>query len=550
MHAAVSAGADAVYLGGKEFSARMNARNFDEAEMKGAVQFCHEHGVKLYVTLNTQIYDRKMEQALRYAFFLYQCGADALIVSDLGLISLLRRYLPDFELHASTQMAGHNAAAAEYLYELGVSRMVCARELSEKNLRTLCRNSPIEIEMFVHGALCASQSGGCLMSSLIGGRSGNRGECAQPCRLPYNGSYPLSLKDLCLAAHMRSLLTAGVASLKIEGRMKSPEYVSGVVAVYRRLIDERRDATAEELRQLAALFSRSGFTDGYFTGRLDESMLGRRTDEDKKAGKAVRTLKRSSERPLAEINAPVRTHTLPERIQAPEGAAHTASRGERNTARFYDPEAIPDTDYFDIIYLPLDRYDGRADGVLLPPVIPDSELSRVWQELERARERGARHVMVSNLGQLSLAARSGLSVHIDYRFNLYNGWAAESLSRYGDVLLSPELTLPQMRDIRADKNAIVYGRIPLMTLERPTGKRTLTDRRGIRFPVIREGGRELLLNSVPVYMADRQSELRRAGIVCRHFLFTIETRRQTEDIIKKYQEGAPAAGAVTRIKAK
>lgn len=280
LEAAVYAGADAVYIGGKLFNARMGAKNFDNDSIERAVGFCHERGVRLYVALNTVIYDRVMREAVEYAVFLYNAGVDALIVSDIGLISAIRAAIPDFELHASTQMVGNNLAAARYVYEMGLTRMVAARELSEENIRTLCGLSPVEIEIFVHGALCASQSGGCLMSSMIGGRSGNRGECAQPCRLPYNGEYPLSLRDNCLASHMRSLFSCNVSSFKIEGRMKSPAYVYGVTAKYRELIDSQRDAAKGEVASLAALFSRSGFTDGYFTGRK-EAMTGVRTDENK-----------------------------------------------------------------------------------------------------------------------------------------------------------------------------------------------------------------------------------------------------------------------------
>ncbi|MBQ8911840.1 MAG: U32 family peptidase, partial [Clostridia bacterium] len=264
LRAALLAGAAAVSLGGTLFNARMNARNFDRPAIIKAVKDCHERGVRLYVTQNTLVVDRQMKDALEFAGFLYEAGVDALIVADLGLALEIKKRFPDFPLHASTQMSGHNVKAAEFLKELGFERMVCARELSGENIRTLCKSSPIEIEAFVHGALCVSHSGQCLFSSIVGGRSGNRGECAQPCRLPYNGKYPLSLKDNCLAGHVKELIDMGVASLKIEGRMKSPEYVYSVVSAYRGLLDEQRDATAEEIRRLADVFSRDGFTDGYF----------------------------------------------------------------------------------------------------------------------------------------------------------------------------------------------------------------------------------------------------------------------------------------------
>lgn len=220
--AAVEAGADAVYIGAKRFGARAYAKNFDTGEISRALSYCRLWGVRLYVTLNTLITDREMDEAIELACELYKIGVDALIVADLGLIREIRRRLPDFELHASTQMSVHNTKGADEAYRLGCARVVPARELSQDNIRKITENSPAEVEVFLHGALCVSFSGQCLFSSLVGGRSGNCGECAQPCRLPYNGKYPLSLSDLSLAAHIPELIELGVSSLKIEGRMKSP----------------------------------------------------------------------------------------------------------------------------------------------------------------------------------------------------------------------------------------------------------------------------------------------------------------------------------------
>ena len=284
--AAVMGGADAVYIGGKMFSARAYAHNFDLDEIKRAVSYCHLHGVKLYVTMNILIYDNELGEALRFAEQLYLAGVDALIVADLGLISLIRERIPDFELHASTQMSVHNSSGADRAYDIGCSRVVLARELSGENIREVTERCKAETEVFLHGALCVCHSGQCLFSSLVGGRSGNRGECAQPCRLPYNnGRYILSLNDLSLAKHIKELISYGVASLKIEGRMKSPDYVYTVTSIYRRLLDEERNSTAKEDNALKAVFSRSGFTDGYFVGNKFGKMTGIRTEEDKRVSK-------------------------------------------------------------------------------------------------------------------------------------------------------------------------------------------------------------------------------------------------------------------------
>ncbi len=544
LEAAVKAGADAVYLGGKNFNARMGAKNFEDGDIVRAVRLCHEKGVRVFVTLNTAVFDRTADRVMEYACFLYNSGVDALIVSDLGLISCLRRTLPDFELHASTQMAGNNLAAARFLYGEGISRMVAARELNRKNLRTLCAHSPIETEVFIHGALCASQSGGCLMSSAIGGRSGNRGECAQPCRLPYNGGYPLSLKDNCLAAHITELMEFGVKSLKIEGRMKSPAYVYGVTAAYRGLIDGKRNATQKEISSLAALFSRDGFTDGYFTGEK-KNMRGVRAESNKRTAKAAGV---GGGRDLHREPIILNRETAVKKETFTPCAGRKARR--MNTARFQSTAQIPDSDFFDIIYLPLDKFCEGANGVILPPVVPDDEYRDVKEKIEKAKEKGAEHILFCNIGQIELALGSGLELHCDYRFNITNSYSAVFMEKYGDVMLSPELTLPQIRDIRCDKAVIVYGRLPLMTLEDPTGKKVLCDRRGVRFPVLTEGGREIVYNSVPVYMADKGGALDAAGITNRHFIFSTESKKEVQSVIYAYKKSQPPKSAFTRIKTK
>lgn len=227
MKSAVFSGADAVYFGGGDFNARIRAKNFTEEEIASGVRFCRERGVKCYAAMNTLVTDRELPQAMRLASFFAECGVDAFIVQDTGLASLLKR-ATQIPLHASTQMTVHTLDGILALAEAGFSRVVLSRELSQADLRYILMHAPCEIEVFVHGALCMCYSGQCYMSSLIGNRSGNRGACAQPCRLPYQDGYSLSLKDLCLLKYVKDLEQMGVSSLKIEGRMKSPEYVAAV----------------------------------------------------------------------------------------------------------------------------------------------------------------------------------------------------------------------------------------------------------------------------------------------------------------------------------
>lgn len=287
LRAAVMNGADAVYFGLKNFGARRTAKNFTVSEAREAVSFCHARGVKAYITTNTLLFDRELPEFFALAREISSMGADAVLVQDLGVLSMLRECLPDLPLHASTQMTILNAEGAKKAAALGCTRAVAARELSGEDLRKLCADSPIEIEAFIHGAHCFCYSGQCYFSACIGGRSGNRGGCAQPCRLAYgydkrDDAYPLSLKDMSLAGHLREMEEMGVKSLKIEGRLKRPEYAAITARIYSQALKNGREPTADELATLAAVFSRDGFTDGYFTGQKDDpDMLGRRTEAAK-----------------------------------------------------------------------------------------------------------------------------------------------------------------------------------------------------------------------------------------------------------------------------
>lgn len=283
LRAAVCNGADAVYLGADTFNARINARNFSAADLQEAVVYCHVRGVKVHLTLNTLVLDREMPRAAELIRLAASCGVDAFIVQDLGVVSLCRQLAPDVPIHASTQMSIHSLDGVMEAAALGCSRVVLARELPAEEIAHICKKSPVEIEVFVHGALCMCYSGQCYLSSVIGRRSGNRGQCAQPCRLPYgygrfeSTRYPLSLKDNCLAGELDELRRMGVASIKIEGRMKRPEYVAIVTRAYRTVLNGGK-LTPSDLQELETAFSRQGFTDGYFRGQTGSDMFGRRQE--------------------------------------------------------------------------------------------------------------------------------------------------------------------------------------------------------------------------------------------------------------------------------
>ena len=757
LEAAFAAGADAVYLGGSRFNARLNARNFDPAELREAVTHAHRMGGRVYLTLNTLVWDRELPDALEAAYEAATAGVDALIIADVGAAALIHRALPNLPLHASTQLSGHNAAVGEVLAPFGFSRFVIARETSLPDLAAAVAHNPLEVEVFIHGALCVSHSGQCLFSSVVGGRSGNRGECAQPCRLPYTNdnfdrqpssnsprrecaqpcrlpygcescaskpkspakgnrpsprseaeSYPLSLKDLSLASHVPALIEAGVSSLKIEGRMKSPGYVSGVTAIWRRLLDERRAATPDEMAALSDLFSRGGFTDGYQTERIGRAMMGIRSDSDKErsaaAEKSALTAKHPPRIPLSmtftaapdtpvtltaeaplyrwgeseniavtvkgdtpvsaenaaltedsvekqlsrtggtpycvtnmtshiggglllphsRLNALRRealdrldearmnampnpadgyTPVSPKALVSDMGVATAAHRepaeSPLRTARFYTPAQITPAaaEYFTLLYLPLGREhpafiptDRR--GAILPPVIFDREAEAVRKDLTAALQNGIRHLLVGNIGHLPLISavihdcglQDEVTLHGDFRLNTANTPAATRLLSLGltDLLLSPELTLPRMRDMGATLSehghpaaagAIVYGRLPLMLLEKCAIREVyrhmkpdavcrevcgrnaavLRDRMGKDFPILREdapagkGHRNAVYNSLPTGMSDRPDELLRARLPRHHFIFSVESPAEVDRVITAYRENRPLNGEVRRM---
>ncbi len=664
--AAIDGGADAIYLGGTSFNARINAKNLTNEELAECVKIAHTYGVKVYVTLNTLLFDKEREGFLSFAEDMAKCGTDAFIVADTGAASLIHAHMPEMELHASTQLSVHNSLAGDKLKSLGFSRLVPARELSLGDIKTLVDKNPLEVEIFVHGALCVSHSGQCLFSSIVGGRSGNRGECAQPCRLPYTcrggcqktGQYPLSLKDLSLANHVTDIIDSGVHSLKIEGRMKSPEYVRAVTSIWRKLLDEYRNATPEEMKQLADIFSRGGFTDGYFTGRINKSMLGVRSDSDKTASgnlqkftglsrkipinaevtikenepsvlklicgntsvttcgevaqkaenlpidkdrvlrciskfgntpftlenidvticgevtipvSSLNNLRRTATEQLIDVLTskiiPYKTDNLPQKP--------TQNKRELKIGRFLFKSQITDTarKYFDKIFLPLDRYESIADGFVMPPVILDSEIEKVKELINSAKENGATCAIVGNIGNLKLLENQNIEIFGDYRFNVTNNYTVSLLEGMNikSITLSPELSIPQLRDIDGDTSVIVYGRLPLMTLEKCVirdlygcsvcDKYTdcrqknqsapaieLIDRKGVSFPVIREWQhRNVIYNSLPTCMSEKQEELNRAKIKSRVFIFTTENAREVDDVIRAFKSSAPLAGKTRRI---
>lgn len=331
--AAINAGADAVYLGGSMFGARAFAGNFEEAELIKAIRTAHLYGRKVYLTVNTLLRNDELEKLVQYVKPYYEEGLDAVIVQDYGVFAVLREAFPGLDLHASTQMTITGKYGAQLLKDMGAARVVPARELSAKEIRDIYDNVDVEIESFVHGALCYCYSGQCLLSSMIGGRSGNRGRCAQPCRLTYSANgisekYLLSPKDMCTIEAVPDILDAGVYSLKIEGRMKSPEYVAGVSYAYRKYVDmyleKGRDGyrvEEQDIRQLMDLYNRGGFCKGYYYAQNDKSMMT--FDRPNHQGIVVGNIKNGELILSQEVNPG-------DVLEFPDGSEYTTSTGKKS----------------------------------------------------------------------------------------------------------------------------------------------------------------------------------------------------------------------------
>lgn len=640
--AAVRCGANAVYLGTKGINARRGATNFTFEELKQAVEYCHARDVKIYLALNILISDSERELAYKTVEAGLSLGVDAFIIQDLGLAKIIHSHFPTARMHASTQCSVNSPEGFKALEKMGFVRAVLPREMSLDEIKEIRQATDMELEMFVHGALCMCVSGQCYLSAMLGGRSGNRGLCAQPCRLGFSAdasrSCDLSLKDLSLIGNINEIAQAGVVSLKIEGRMKRPEYVAAAVTSCKKAIDSEYSASDENT--LKSVFSRTGFTDGYFTGERKD-MFGTRQKEDVVAAKDV--LKELShlydnENPLvpidiefickanrkAELTARALgktvtvTGTVPEtainkpmteesvetrlakfgntqfylkniKIDLDDGLILPASvinsmrreavemldkveiqpftqmpyKAEKYkekdctpyyTARFLNPDSIPDKHPFKRIFIPIwssdeDFVDNRA-GVEVPRGLFGME-EKLTKRLEHLKKIGVRKALCSNLGAYSLAQKMGFEVYGDFGLNIFN---SESAQLFNSPILSFEATLEQTNRIGAKDTGIIgYGYLPLMLTRncpiknhlgcsRCTGK--LTDRKGFEFkvkcspyPCVE------VLNPVPVYMGDRQKEIKTDFI---HFYFTDESKNQVEQIINLFKTGGQFDGKYTR----
>lgn len=672
LRAAVQSGADAVYFAGQSFGARSYAENFDEDAIFRAVEYCHLYSAAAYVTVNTTVFDRELDRLEQFVHMIAKAGVDGVIVQDPGVVWTIRTICPELPLHGSTQMTVHNLAGVRTAEQMGMKRIVLSRELTFSEIQYILQHCRAEIEIFVHGAMCMSYSGQCLMSSVLGGRSGNRGKCAQPCRLAYGGRdgerYYLSLKDMSLIEHSRMLADSGIASLKIEGRMKGPAYVAAVVGIYRKCLDQERGATPEELSQLNRVFYRGGLTDGYFTGQTgremfafdkpdnpyarmegesvepkEERQLGLSAEVSIQAGQPVsisiwykdfvvqtkgevlaeparqrclteeeirRQLTKTGGTPFVfqkmqiaiqdGVFLPVRELNAVRRQALSDVEARILSAYPRWDCRAYPQQPMEKKQRFlgytcavrteeqfwtaaefdfSYLYLPVDvlarapeRFQKEAERIVIQP--PAIQKETEWQafeaELDRLHALGFCRLLVENTSHLQYSGR--FILYGGHRLNLTNVRALEEYKDAGltAACLSPELNLAQIRDMEKclPTEILVYGHLPLMVTEncilQNTGQcpgnkegkgceRTaacpsagrgggkLSDRKGISFPVVRDGSacRSVVLNSLPTYMGDKKEELKTAGAAYQRLWFTIETAEECRKICGDYLLGIP-----------
>ena len=650
--AAVRSGANAVYFGTGAFNARRNADNFDGDGLKRAVDFCHLHSVKCHITLNTLVSDSEFSELEKTVRLICESGVDAVIVQDLGVARIVKSICPEMEMHASTQLSTGTLEGIKALADLGFSRAVLPRELSKSEIKYIAENSPIELEVFVHGALCMSVSGQCLLSAMLGSRSGNRGLCAQPCRLPFQidggTGTDLSLKDLSLVEYLSELSDMGIASFKIEGRMKRPEYVAAAVTACRESLDGAY--TQQRRNELQSLFSRSGFTDGYYISSLGRNMFGKREKENV-ASATTELLKKyekiyEKEMPVHKvdfvftayeneaptlaartgrinafkqadivcekaINRPLTAETVKTQLEKCGGTVfysgeiHTdisdgisipvsainalrrevlaelsgkltevperelkefdfrlqdrAKGSKRLYLCFSNAESISENASCDRMFLPLDTDRSVLEKYSAGVSVPRGIFGNYDKIVDKIRKSGAKYALCNTLDAVCAAKEAGVEIIGGPFLNIFNSQSLKVLEKLGikEEVLSYELTAAKISQLcgNVKRGCAVYGRTPLMLTRNCPVKNaktcaeckkssSLTDRKGISFPVICENGFSQLLNSRPTYMLDRLSEIKNTDFDI--MFFTLETKKQAADIISDYKKHSAPDGEFTR----
>ena len=443
LEAAVNFGADAVYFGGSLFNARMSAQNFTNELISEYASFCKVRNVKTYLTLNTVVSDYELTQLKEYIEFINSTNISGVIVQSPGLAKTIKSIAPNLPIHASTQMTIHSLSGALEAKRLGFERIVLSRELSKENIEKIVKNCGLETECFIHGALCMCYSGQCYFSSMIGTRSGNRGRCAQPCRQKYKNGYELSLKDLSMAENFKEFLQLGVNSLKIEGRLKSKEYISGVTSVYRKLIDENRNADKYEIEFLQNLFSRQGFTNDYFDGKPSKKMFGYRTEENKKQSKNIEITQKVKKIPIHceyifkenqpfEFTLKVQENEFKEIGNIPQQALKASQTKEDFEKRLSKTGNTP----FEVISI-----SGEFQEGLFVPVSEINELRRnATQKAEASLSKNENRIFTGNMPTLSEYATQNPCLNFHFLKNVPD---LKGLQKYAKHIWTPLMSFSE-----------------------------------------------------------------------------------------------------------
>lgn len=636
--AAVQSGADAVYLGADRFSARSGAKNFDKAGLAEAIEYCHLRGVKVHLAANTLIKQSETADFLSALSEAYRMGIDAVIIQDIGMAKRAKDIMPDIVMHASTQMTVSTAEGVKFLEKMGFSRVVLARELSSAQIQKIRQSVQAELEIFIHGALCFCYSGQCYMSSIIGRRSGNRGMCAQPCRLPYQlirdnkvqkNGYLLSPKDLCLVNRISELSEIGVDSLKIEGRLKSAEYVAATVGVYRKLLDGGM-MDEDDMESLMGAFNRSGFTEGWFGGgknfmsgnspsniankKIGENYakftvenanfrrIGVKIKAEIKIGKPMSAVFEDSDKNTVSVQSQFvaetaqKTPLAPERVKEQlEKLGESIYYAENIDVTIEQGAVLPISQINYVRRLAcekLDRQRLKLDSKIvreyIPQIYTDNSSKQMYitavcdniRQAKVAARCGVRRVILTggNKGGLNEAetvflcppvgiektdiesvmvmnaaqieSNRGKKLYGGFRLNITNSESVSVFNMLESITLSCELNLKDLKKINKpiDTEVIAYGRIPLMVMRgcpaqingvcKGEGGYYLKDRYKEIFPIAcRKGCISELLNSKPVYMADRIKDIKNAGINGLQLWFFDESEDEVLRIINCYKQG-------------
>ena len=506
LKAAVASGADSVYLGMKRFGARDYATNFNKDYLRDAVRICKSNNVKLYLTMNTLVKNSEIKEFFNQMRYAYESGIDSVIIQDPSFIGIIREGFPGLRVHISTQAGVMNSSHANLFLE--ADRINLARELDKKNIESIRKNFNKEIEVFVHGALCACVSGSCLFSSLLGGRSGNRGKCAQPCRKRYGSSFPLSTKELCLIEKLPDIIQMGINSLKIEGRMRTPFYVATATSIYRQAIDSyyagRFDVTQEMKNRLNDAFSR-GFTEGKFSGEhAFNPNQGTGTSNVREVMYEVKTKSVKLEKREAKMKE-LRVMEKP-------------SSGKQMIVRVYDEWDVKTANHCaDIIAIDMFQEDyekikgksRRPVYAVTPRIMMDSDIEKVRNRIKELAPEG---LIAGNLGILGMGFK--IPVILDYNSNCFNDIQLGYYQRLGaKPIMSPELSITELEGFKNKDFAVfAHGRIRLMTLAHDIPEAKITGDREHSFRIKKTYNGVEVINDKDLGLLNKMRSLVKSGI--------------------------------------